>query len=104
MRLDEGPEPCLPEDVGQARIAMQLMVALDQALTLCRQALRQETEIAILSLVGESRVTCIVSDRCHGFYRPTSLIKGIDFAQWRSITSRDIYLRWSITVIFIEKK
>ena len=103
MRLDEGSEPCLPEDVGQAGIAMQFMVALDQALTLCRQALRQETEIVVLSLVGESRMTCIVSDRCHGFYRPTSLIKGIDFAQWRSITISDIYLRWTITAISIEK-
>lgn len=72
MRLDEGSEPCLPEDVGQAGIAMQFMVALDQALTLGRQALRQETEITVLSLVGESRMTCIVSDRCHGFYRPAS--------------------------------
>src|SRR6202022_4688732 len=71
MRRDEGAEPSLPQHVWQACVAVQLMVALDQALTLRSQALRQETEIEVLRLVGESCLTRIVGNR-HNFHRSAS--------------------------------
>src|SRR5260370_3610784 len=71
MRFDEGSEPLLPKDVRQASVAVQFMVALDQALTLQCQALWQETEIQVRSLVGKRRATC-VSNLRHGFHRSAS--------------------------------
>ena len=73
MGFDEGSEPRLPQDVWQASIAMQFMVALDQAPALHCQALRQEAEIEVLSLGGESRNMCIVRKLCRDFHRPASL-------------------------------
>ena len=103
MRFDEGPEPGLPQDVRQARIAMQLVVALDQALALRRQALRQEAEIEVLSPAGESRYpTSYASSATTSIVPPRD--ERTDFAQCVSITIRDIYLRWTIAAIFIEKK
>ena len=71
MRLDEGPEPRLPQDVRQAGVAVQLMIALDQAAALRSQALRQEAEIDVLSPADESRIAR-VRKPCHDFYRPAS--------------------------------
>ena len=68
MLLDEGSEPGLPQDVRQAGVAVQFVVALDQTLTLHGQAGRQETEIEVLSLVCDTRPTRIFRDRCHGFH------------------------------------
>src|ERR1700757_1404718 len=82
MNLDEGSEPGLPQHVWQAGVAMQFMVALDQTLTLCGQALRQETEIAVLSLVGGIRLTRIVGNR-HGFHRPASSRRADKFRSMR---------------------
>jgi len=54
MRLDEGAEPGLPQDVGQAGVAVKLMIALDQAPALWGQVPGQEAEVGAFSLAGES--------------------------------------------------
>src|SRR6202051_2606564 len=65
MGLDERSKPGLPQDVWQASIAVQLMVAFDQALTLHCQALRQKTGIKILRLVRDNRLTCVIRHDLH---------------------------------------
>jgi hypothetical protein len=45
--FDERSETRLPQDVGKARVAVHLMVALDQAPALPDQVARQKTEIEV---------------------------------------------------------
>jgi hypothetical protein len=54
----------------QRRVTVEFMVALDQTLTLCRQAVRQETEVDILDPFGERRISSTVRNLCHDFHRP----------------------------------
>src|SRR6202166_4701142 len=58
MGFDEGSEPGFPQYVWQAGIAVQLVVALDQATALLGQAVRQEAEIRALKLVDTSDIAC----------------------------------------------
>jgi len=60
MRFDELPQPGFPQDVRQAGITMQFVITFDQALTLRRQAPRQEAEIEVLSLAGARHAGCLV--------------------------------------------
>src|SRR5260370_38774445 len=103
MRFDEGPEPRLPKDVRQAGIAVQFVIALDQAAALRDQVLRQETEIKVRGLVGKLRATRIVRKLCHDFVSPRD--QRTDFAQCiLSITSSAIYLRSIVGTVLIGKK
>ena len=70
MRLDEGPEPGFPQYIRQASIAVQLVVALDQALALQCQALRQEAEVRTFDAVGNSLTARVVRIfRFHDIHR-----------------------------------
>ncbi len=69
MRLDEMPQSGSPQDVRKRPIAVQFVVADDQAPALRRQVLRQETRIKVLNPAGESHATHIICGVCHSFHR-----------------------------------
>ena len=110
MPFNERPEPGLPQDIRQAGVAMQLVIRLDQTPALRGQALRQKPEIRALGGVDESRITdacrniCVARNPCHDIHRFAPRWARGTRPMQRSITIPDIYLRWRVTVILIEKK
>jgi hypothetical protein len=51
---------------------MQFVVTDDQAVALCRQVLRQKSEIEVLKPAGESHATYIVRSVWHSLHRHAS--------------------------------
>jgi hypothetical protein len=104
MGFDERSEPGFPQYVWQAGLAVQLVVALDQATALCGQAVGQEVKVRALNLVGTSHVAWLARTLCHDIHRSASRPAKRLRSMRRSIMSPDIYLRWTVTAIFIGKK
>src|SRR6202790_2015258 len=104
MGFNERSEPGFPQYVWQAGIAVQFVVALDQAPPLRGQAVRQEAEVRALNLVGTSCIARVVRALCHDIHRsaphPANRLRSTQ----RSIMSPDIYVRWTLTAILIVKK
>ena len=69
MGFDERTEPGLPQYIRQTAIAVQVMVALDQASALTAQVLRQKAEIGTAAAVRKRLVTCAHRRLCHPVHR-----------------------------------
>ena len=104
MGFNEGSELGFPQYVWQAGMAVQFVVALDQATALRGQAVRQEAEVRALSLVDTSHMACVVRTLCHDTHRsaPRALVLPMDAGRKNVYRPTIAVKAWVCKVLVIE--